>query len=64
MDALIRSNAIMIEQPAEQIIEFPIPAERIFDGALIAHAGFCIAYQYDIDSHGYGPYGFDKLTVC
>lgn len=42
----------------EQIIEFPISSCEMFDGPFDGKAGFCISYQYDMDSQGYGPYGF------
>ncbi|MGH8418853.1 MAG: hypothetical protein ACRER8_16475 [Pseudomonas sp.] len=42
----------------EQIIEFPILPKDMFDGPLDPNEGFCISYQYDVDTYGYGPYGF------
>ncbi|MFK3795295.1 hypothetical protein [Pseudomonas sp. NPDC088444] len=43
----------------EQIIEFPIAYEDMFNGAAVAREGYCICYQHGVDNFGYGPYGFD-----
>jgi hypothetical protein len=45
----------------EQLIEFPLTPYYITSSPLIVPAGtygYCICYQYDVNEHGYGPYGF------
>lgn len=45
----------------EQLIEFPLTPYYISNSPLTLPAdtyGYCICYQYDVNEHGYGPYGF------
>lgn len=48
----------MVAYMKEQIIEFPTLPPEMLDGPVDPHDGCCVTYQYDIDAHGYGPYGF------
>ncbi|MGE6983845.1 hypothetical protein [Kluyvera intermedia] len=51
----------MVTNVHEKIIKFPVSEWIVqsshFDSDLPSSA-YCICYQYNIDSHGYGPYGF------
>jgi hypothetical protein len=53
----------MVGEMMEQIIEFPISQQDMFDGVWGDHNGYCVCYQHDIDSYGYGPYGFDTAKA-
>lgn len=43
----------------ERVIIYPLLRTDLFSNAEAASAALCICYQYEINEHGYGPYGFD-----
>lgn len=53
----------MVDEAMEQIIEFPIEQGDIFTEQPLLPRGYCLCYQYNVDQHGYGPYGFNTATA-
>ena len=44
---------------AERLIKFPLPSQSGLISQSDTTLAFCVCYQHDFDSKGYGPYGFD-----
>lgn len=51
----------MVNNMPEKLIKFPISEWIVQSGrfkAYLPSTAYCICYQYNIESNGYGPYGF------
>ncbi|EOH6334077.1 MULTISPECIES: hypothetical protein [Citrobacter] len=51
----------MVNNMPERLIKFPISEWMVQSGRFktdLPSVAYCICYQYNIDSNGYGPYGF------
>ncbi|MFK3796308.1 hypothetical protein [Pseudomonas sp. NPDC088444] len=53
----------MTDTTLEQIIEFPIKQGEIFTEQPLLPQAYGLCYQYDVDQHGYGPYGFNTTSA-
>lgn len=47
----------------EKLIKFPIPEWNRVVSFDLDSIAYCICYQYNIDSSGFGPYGFNTVTA-
>lgn len=47
----------------EKLIKFPIPEWNRVVSSDLDSIAYCICYQYNIDSSGFGPYGFNTVTA-